>query len=1211
MNDAERIQQIRLEQYNQATQPSIPMYSQDDLEAVQSVERNYPDADYSKSYREVSSKPSVEPIKSKELDDATLSKIDKVFNEGNEATQQAFKERFPDKYEQYKAKRIGQFETKWRDLITKSSIQDGVRLDKLAQMNEPTLNALKQQNPQVYEDFQKLKNAGWTPGAQFEVYDFTSTETKVGDNFGTAFLNAQKAAWDTTDKIIRNPVGFAKDLMFPEKEALPEVGQSFVGEVDIEYLYENRPEDAAAVVRQEAIKRNTGVRGSLGFGIGLPKQFATMEFAGKTKFGHSTFTVAEDVPGGPKAGQPFYWNAPGISVNDMQELKHAAAETAVAIGMGSQSLLLRAVTGAALAGGQALKRQAFQSAKAPEGIPLTQMGFTAATEAILSMAFDVGGEGLAAVAKRGTQAIMNIFRRTGAPEEALPRMVRPNQVGVPELTAEGRAYLVERNINEAELPAEFLQELHNVNKSEILPTTNLDEQMNIAVANRFSQTRLVADILSKTDPEAKMLYEAQDALAKTGGKYGLKLREIYDGDDTKLAAIMYKAAQHASGAPTTPSVEKLVDLMPMVREMKTEVDKVGIRLYDTALKDLSGTESAKAPLDSRLIEEAFSDIFTNYGVDPSYKPDLLALENQLIRFGVLNTPEAMEALRIRNHNLLEMQFETAKSRVADATDEKVLKARLQELAQGIKDDASAVDLNIRNEFAMGAGGKLERGFQESGERKIRRAERRGAKDTKVAEMRAELDTEVKEFREFQLKELKLSGEATADLKSRKGRRRAEALAKKEAQLADLKARKLQQLERMHQRRKELIDARIESSAAMNRDFDSLTAESAVRLHRSLSGIAESKLPWSAKKKLKDAINNTFASASDNNVVNAFQQATKYWTKHQRVFDVGSTLAELTERIDKGSSLPEISASDIIGRVKSMGVEDLDMLMDGFQRLSRRSNPTISRNAVNARRMLQSAAYLDFLDNLFDISAQKAGVMQTAESYPSATLRSQSQMGRALTNVDLDRAVGNWGMERLTRILNKEQRDNLTAIRLLLDSSQRRAPVTGLTADTDTTIATMVGNTMSNSVWLAFQNLKVAGAVGAYRFGKMFAALRAKNRLAENIIQPYSAMQKRAAEALDDPLAFEAKKVFGKDIGAEAVEDVDRRIGQVLQEAGEGVSPSQAKIAASYEYIKHAYPNLYEWMTRQSMRSAKGQVVKEPLEEVGQVVADQELNNASQ
>jgi hypothetical protein len=101
MNDAERIQQIRLEQYNQATQPSIPMYSQDDLEAVQSVERNYPDADYSKSYREVSSKPSVEPIKAKELDADTLSKIDKVFNEGNEATQQAFKERFPDKYEQY------------------------------------------------------------------------------------------------------------------------------------------------------------------------------------------------------------------------------------------------------------------------------------------------------------------------------------------------------------------------------------------------------------------------------------------------------------------------------------------------------------------------------------------------------------------------------------------------------------------------------------------------------------------------------------------------------------------------------------------------------------------------------------------------------------------------------------------------------------------------------------------------------------------------------------------------------------------------------------------------------------------------------------------------------------------------------------------------------------------------------------------------------
>jgi hypothetical protein len=791
-------------------------------------------------------------------------------------------------------------------------------------------------------------------------------------------------------------------------------------------------------------------------------------------------------------------------------------------------------------------------------------------------------------------------------------MVRPNQAGVPELTAEGRAYLVERNISEAELPAEFLQELHNVNKSEILPTTNLDEQMNIAVANRFSQTRLVADILSKTDPEAKMLYEAQDALAKTGGKYGLKLREIYDGDDTKLAAIMYKAAHHASGAPTTPSVEKLMDLMPMVREMKTEVDKVGIRLYDTALKDLSGTESAKAPLDSRMIKEAFSDIFTNYGVDPSYKPDLLALENQLIRFGVLNTPEAMEALRIRNYNLLEMQFETAKSKVADAIDEKILKARLQELAQKIKDDASAVDLDIRNEFAMGAGGKLERGFQESGERKIRRAERRGTKDTKVAEMRAELAAEVKDFQKFQAKELGISKEATEELKGRKSSRRAAALAAKEDQLAELKARKIQQLERMHQRRQELIDARIESSAAMNRDFDSLTAESAVRLHRSLSGIAESKLPWSAKKKLKDAINNTFASASDNNVVNAFQQATKYWTKHQRVFDVGSTLAELTERIDKGSSLPEISASDIIGRVKSMGVEDLDMLMDGFQRLSRRSNPTISRNAVNARRMLQSAAYLDFLDNLFNISAQKSGVMQTAESYPSATLRAQSQVkGRALTNVDLDRAVGNWGMERLTRVLNKEQRDNLTAIRLLLDSSQRRAPVTGLTADTDTTIATMVGNTMSNSVWLAFQNLKVAGAVGAYRFGKMFTSLRAKNRLAENIIQPYSAMQKRAAEALDDPLAFEAKKVFGRDIGAEAVEDVDRRIAQVLRESPEGVSPSQAKIAASYEYIKHAYPNLYEWMTRQSMRSAKGQVVKEPLEEVGQVVADQELNNASQ
>ena len=582
---------------------------------------------------------------SKEIDytsDEAIKNTSAILMSGSSEQKKWLRQNHPQAIEAAVAKDISTYETQWRDFVSTSPIRNNQGLELLSAADKAgSLDAVRESAPDVVEAYESLKNMGWSPDKTIPA--------------------KESAVW----KGLKAAGRFVVDAVKGKHEDYDEVLYDVAKYVDMDY---GTPNQFVQMVRQAADTK-----------IDVPPAFKTIRHAGYDKFQNPLYTVDEDIVGNLKwlgaenevrvqAGDLFYANKPGASIHDIQSVKRALPEIAIAGAAAPAGALWTVLTGMGAAAANTASRMASIESKAPSGKPTGQVaqeiGVQAVKEAALSGAFDVATFGLAR-AGRGAMSLLddliqgklpalrNALGKAGAGPEDIPRFI--NDRG--NITPEGMEFLDSKGISQDDLLPQVFDELLEISKNPKM--YELPEQYQLAVARATHQDPMLAEVVSKLDPAHQKMLEAQGALLSNGSELGMIARKRVQNNADELK----KLADEYSGTPTIRDIHEVESVYPALAAVqKDELDKAS-RLYGIAIDRTVERGGGQTPIAADDILTALDTVRKNYAGDDKLAKHINDIETELYNFGATSKTSHQESDLVRKLQTFDERANISRRRI--------------------------------------------------------------------------------------------------------------------------------------------------------------------------------------------------------------------------------------------------------------------------------------------------------------------------------------------------------------------------------------------------------------------------------------------------------------------------------------------------------------------------------------------------------------------
>ena len=925
MNDRDYLRQATERQ--QVTQSPIPIYSQDDIEAIEMAEAYQGQDRYEAAIQ-------VQPTTPEQSD---YELADTIMRGGSEVDKAYLKRDLPDVYNQWEQERSQQLD------LAKTIMQSG-ELD--------TIDQFKVEFPTLYEDYQKENEnvaIKAVKAAKDFAYNLVVGKHEDYEELKTpAYIDLEYADSDQAAQILRDA---AEQTQYRSALGMPHVPEGM----------------------KTAYAAGTDVFGNplVAFREDIP-----------SKSGDDTVMIP--------AGTPVYTNKPGVSAMDYKEFVRAAPEMIVALATGGQSLLAQLLWNASATATMSAGRQIATEVQAPrdEGA-VEKIGRIAATtgmETALGATIDIGVVGAQQLALGAAHATKRAFKNlipdpeiqrfvsVEAVETAIAQGVPPEEAIKTAITPDGMAFIQQRGITENDLMPEVLYNMLEVSKNPV--TFGLDGNYNVALARTFNQSNTLSDLVDKADPGRRDIIEAENTLFSNKSQASRDARDQFANDLVKLQ----ESVEAYSGIPTTPSARGMEDVIPGMEATYRDAKKTAGNIFKRTLDEYLPQGYGQDVLDSTGLLAHVKELRRKFADKPGYKEDFDALERELYRYGAIDSPSKVDKDVADKIEELIVRDRAARETIEATSDTAFAREEANRIVQEARDDVKALETSIKAQEKMD---RTVRRKEFTDQEKIERAKFRKASEDTLATLRRELDEAMERFKEFQKDELDI---AKIERDAARGRKLADTTISeaKRQKLEAMKQKRLDTFDKVSEIRHRQAEKLIRMRAAADKEFDQFTTEAAIRLYKQLNGLKFKDLPPEVVHGLKGPVDNAMSAlstATTDPMIRGFRKGNAAWAKFNSRWSENSISFKLAQALKESrGSVSDIASSGIVKDLKKLDVTQIESLMRNLRRATRGSADAQNMSYL-VRKSLQQGVMADLFNDLFSKGTELSAI--TKDSFDAA------------------------------------------------------------------------------------------------------------------------------------------------------------------------------------------------------------------------------------